>query len=227
MLISNNFIYSCQLGGLKQQSTIDTGVVLAHFIYIEQVKNLTTNILAFDIVQFFPSLNDQLLSLILDKASFNSKVLLFFQNYLVGRKTKYFWNSFSFSFFNIDIRVGQRSVLSLILSALYLSLVFHIFEKRIKNLKIPISILSFVDNGLFITQDKSLVVLNTNLFCSYNIISSLLRKFELIMKHGKIEVFHFSRSHGVFNPSSLDFMPLGDPVLYPKNIWYYLGFIFN
>jgi len=64
---------------------------------------------------------------------------------------KYLWNSFSSPFFNIDIGVGQSFALSLILSALYLSPIFDIFEKRIKNLKIPISILSFVDDGLFIT----------------------------------------------------------------------------
>ena len=32
-LISNNFIYSCQLGGLKQRSTSDAGVALTHFIH--------------------------------------------------------------------------------------------------------------------------------------------------------------------------------------------------
>ena len=60
-LISKNFIYLCQLGRLKQQSTIDAGVVLTHLIYVEYVKNLSTNTLAFDIAQFFPSLNYQLL----------------------------------------------------------------------------------------------------------------------------------------------------------------------
>jgi len=113
--------------------------------------------------------------------------LLLFQNYLVGRRTKYCWNSFSSPFFDVDVGVGQGSALSPILSALYLASILHIFEKRIKNLKIPISILLFVDDRLFISQNKSLVVLNANLFCSYNIISSLLRKFGLTMKHGKIE----------------------------------------
>jgi len=40
--------------------------------------------------------------------------------------------------------------LSPILSALYLAPVFHILEKQLKNLKIPVSILSFVDNGLLV-----------------------------------------------------------------------------
>ena len=46
--------------------------------------------------------------------------------------------------------MGQGSALSSILSALYISPVFHILKKHLKNLKIPISILLFIDNSLFI-----------------------------------------------------------------------------
>jgi len=106
MLISNNFIHTYQLEGLEQRSTTDIGITLTHFIYMGWVKNVSTSILAFNIVQFFLLLNHQLLLQILNKESFDPKVLLFFQNYLVGRRTKYYWNSFSFSFFDIDVGVG-------------------------------------------------------------------------------------------------------------------------
>ena len=149
--------------------------------------------LAFDIIQFFPSLNHWLLPLILKKTGVHFKVVQFFSNYLIDRKMWYCWNNFSFHLFNVDIGVGQDSVLSSILSALYISLVFHILEKHLKNLKIPVSILSFVDNSLFIAQSKSLTVSNSYLFCSYNVISSILDKFGLVLEHRKIEVFHFSR----------------------------------
>ena len=131
--------------------------------------------MAFDIAQFFPLLNHCLLPLILRKVGFNFKTSTFFQDYLVGRKTKYLWNSFSPPSFNVDVDIGQSFTLSPILSTLYLSSIFYIFEKRIKNLKIPISILSFVNDGLFIVQDKSLAVLNSHLFCSYYVISLLLK----------------------------------------------------
>ena len=52
--------------------------------------------------------------------------------------------------FDVNVGVGQGSVLSPILSILYLSLLLYILENQLKNLKIPISILSFVDDGLFI-----------------------------------------------------------------------------
>ena len=149
-IISNNFIYQCQLGGLKFKITSDAGITLTYFIHTGWVRNLSTSILAFDISQFFLSLNHYLLPHILRKASFDSKVVHSFLNYLVSRKTWYFWNNFSSSLFNIDIRVGQDSALSPILSALYLAPILHILEKHLKNLKIPISMLFFVNDGLFI-----------------------------------------------------------------------------
>ena len=152
---------------------------------------------------------------------------MFFKNYLVGRKTKYFWNDFVSPSFNINIGVGQGSVLSPILSALYLSPIFLFLENWLKIPKILISIISFVDNGLFISQRKSIAHLNTNLFCSYNIISSLLLKCGLVVEHRKTDIFHFSRSHRTFNPPLLDLSSIGGPVLLPKEMWRYLDFIFD
>ena len=172
-------------------------------------------------------LNHQLLPLILTKAEFNSKVSNFFKNYLVDRKTKYLWNNFSSSYCNVDIGIGQGSALSPILSTLYLSSIFYILEKHLKNLKIPILFLSFVDDGLFITQHKSISVLNANLYHSYNIISSLFIRFGLVVEYSKTEVFHFSRLQDIFNSPSLDFSTLEDPILLLKTMWQYLEFFFD
>ena len=156
----------------------------------------------------------------MNKAELDCKVFNFFKDYLVGRKTRYLWNNFLSPFCSIDVGVGQGS-------ALYLSPILYIFEKHLKTLKIPISIISFVDDGLFISQNKSISHSNTNLFCSYNVMSSLLLKFGLIMEHGKMEVFYLSRSQGAFNHSPLNLSALGGPILLPKNSWWYLGFIFD
>ena len=104
-----------------------------------------------------------------------------------------------------------------ILSALYLSSIFHILEKQLKILKILISIISFVDDGLFISWNKYISHLNVCPFCSYNIISSLLIKFSLVVEHGKTEVFHSTRLYRAFNLSLLDFTSIGGPVLLPKD----------
>jgi len=106
----------------------------------------------------------------LEKARFDSKILHFFYNYLIDKKTQYQWNNLTSPYFGVDIGIGQGFVLSPIFSVLYLSLILYIFEKRAKNIEIPVLFLSFVYNSLFISQEKSF----ENLFCSYNIISSLL-----------------------------------------------------
>ena len=206
---------------------MDVDVVLIHIICSGWVKNLNMSTLAFDITQFFPSLNHQFLVLILKKAGFDLHVAKFFSNYLIGRKTNYFWNSFTSPSFDINVWVDQGSALSPILSAFYLSLLLHIIENCLKNLKIPISILSFVNNGLFISQSKLFPISNACLFSSYNVMTNLLSKFGLIVKHSKTEVFHFTGLQEFFNPPPLDLSPISGHILCLKNLWIYLGFIFD
>ena len=124
----------------------------------------------------------------------------FFADYLVKRKTNYTWNDISSPSFKVNVGIGQGSALSPILSALYLSLFLYILEKCLKNLKIPVSFISFVNDGLIIAQNKLIDTSNFQLFCSYNVLSKLLNKFGLTIKHSKTDIFHFNRSHGIFNP---------------------------
>jgi len=159
--------------------------------------------------------------------SLDRRVFIFFKNYLVGRKTKYIWNNFISPSFDINIGVGQGSALLPILLALYLSLVFYSLEKCLKILKIPISMISFVDDGLLFSQSRSISHSNANIFCSYNVISSILSKYGLIIEYRKTDVFHFTRSHGTYNPSPLNLTAIGGPSLLPKETWRYLGFIFD
>ena len=227
IVTSNNFIHPSQLGGLKFKSTSDTSIALTHIVRSGWAKGRSTSTLSFDISQFFPSLNHRLLVLILEKVGLNPKIMTFFVNYLIQRSTKYLWNNLSSPRFDVNVRVGQGSALSPILSSLYLSLLFYILENRFKNLKIPISILSFVDDGLFIAQNKSFNIFNLYLFYSFNILSKLLDSFGLVIGHSKTKIFHFNRSQGIFNPPPLDLSLLGEPILRPKDSWKYLGFIFN
>ena len=210
---SNNFIHPSQLGGLKFKSTADAGIALTRIVRSGWAKGKATSSLAFNISQFFPSLNYCFLVRILEKAGLDPKVASFFLNYLTQRSMKYLWNNFLSPLFEVNVGVGQGSALFLILSSLYLSPLLFILENRFKNLNIPISILSFVDDGLFIVQDKSFHTSNSHLFCSYNILSKLLDSFGLVIEHSKTEIFHFSRSQGVFNPPPLDLSPLGGPIL--------------
>jgi len=227
IVASNNFIHPSQLGGLKFKSTSDAGIALTHIVRSGWAKGRSTSTLSFNISLFFPSLNYRLLVLILEKAGLDPKIMTFFANYLIQRSTKYLWNDLSSPRFDINVGVGQGSALSPILSLLYLSSLLYILENRFKNLKIPISILSFVDDGLFIAQNKSFNISNSHLFCSFNILSKLLDSFGLIIEHSKTEIFHFNRSQRIFNPPPLNLSSLGGPILRPKDLWKYLEFIFN
>ena len=198
-----------------------------HIIRSGWIKNKSTSTLAFNISQFFPTLNHHILTLILEKVGLNPKVTVFFIDYLVKRMTNYMQNNLSSPTYEVSVGVSQESALSPILSALYLSSLLYVLENCLKILNIPVSLISFVDNGLIIAQNKSIDISNSYLFCSYNVLSNLLVKFGLMIEHSKTEVFHFNRSHGSFNPSSLDLSSIGGPILYPKNSQKYLGFIFD
>ena len=150
---------------------------------------------------------------------FNSKISNFFSSYLINRQTWYVWNYFIFPFFKANISMIRDP--HFLLFFLYFTLLpFFIYSKKdLKNLLFPIiiSILAFVDNGLFISQEKSYDKSNANLFYSYSIISSLFKQFSLVIKHDKSEVFHFSRSTENINPPPLDLGPLKELVLWSKD----------
>jgi len=146
---------------------------------------------------------------------FDSRISNFFSSYLINKQTQYIWNHFISPFSKANIGMGQRSALSPILSTLYVAPIFHIFEKRSKNLltPIPVSILSFVNDRLFVSQQKSYEKSNASLFYSYSIISSLFNQFGLVIKHDKSEVFHFLRLTKNNNSSHLTLRPLGGSLL--------------
>jgi len=121
---------------------------------------------------------------------------------------------------DVNVSVGQGSALSLILSALYLAPIIKTFKIKIKSLnkEIPMDILSFVDDGLLISQEKSYSHSNSFLLCSYNIMSKILIDAGLVMEHGKMELFHFTRAR---HPPNLfiNLTSVGGPIIFPKPIW--------
>ena len=105
-IVKNDFIHPSQLGGLKFKSITDAGIALTHIIWSGWIKNKTTSTLAFDIAQFFSSLNHYMLILFLTKVGLDPKVIFFFENFLVKRKTNYTWNKFSSPTFEVNVGVG-------------------------------------------------------------------------------------------------------------------------
>jgi hypothetical protein len=85
-------------------------------------------VVAFDLAQFFPSINHDVLLSILDKQGFMPEVVVFFKSYLVDQFTYYAWDNNLSLEFPSSIWVGQGSALSPILSALCLAPLLKEFE---------------------------------------------------------------------------------------------------
>jgi len=129
------FLDPNQLGGIRQRSTTDAGIYLTHLIHTGWLKQCHTSVIAFDITQFFPSLNHKFLSTCLKKAGLNTNIIGFFNSYYSNCSTTYTWNNFSSLAFNINVEVGQGSALSSILSAIYLTSIIKTFKKKNKKSK--------------------------------------------------------------------------------------------
>jgi len=93
-MVANRFLDSNQLRGIRQWSTTDAGIYLTYFIQAGWLRQYHTSVIAFDIVQFFLSLNHHFLSICLKKAGLNTNVRNFFRSDNSGHSTSYLWNSF-------------------------------------------------------------------------------------------------------------------------------------
>ena len=76
-MAQNRFLNTNQLGGIRQQSTINAGLYITHLICARWLKQYHTGVIAFDITQFFPSLNHIFLSRCLKKAGLNTNIIIF------------------------------------------------------------------------------------------------------------------------------------------------------
>ena len=141
-----------QFGGIAQQSTEDTGIFITHLNQMGWAQKLKTSMVAFDIVQFFPSLNHELA--VVTKLGFPLVVGNFFRAYLVGCKTMYKWDNFLSGLFAVDIGVSQGSDFSPVLSGLYLSLVIKLF--MLNPIFKEVKLLSYDNNGTVLMQNTHL-----------------------------------------------------------------------
>jgi hypothetical protein len=89
--------------------------------------------------------------------------------------------------------------------------------------------MSYVDNGMFITQSVRLEDNLPLLTEAYGVIFQAFTSLRLVLEHDKSEVFHFSQARRFSSlPINLGFaLYTGATPLCPKPIWCYLGFFFD
>jgi hypothetical protein len=221
----NGILHPCQFGGVRQNSTEDAGVYLTHLVRAGWAKGMKTSVVAFDLAQYFPSLNHDVIIHLLDRFGFATQVVNFFKSYLVGRSTRYSWDLGLSPKFKADVGVGQGSALSPILSALYLAPLLWQFQ-----LDAPeASLMSYVDDGTIIVQSHSWTENLANLKSAYSVVFKLMEALGLVLEHDKSEAFHFSRKDRDDDPPvDLGYAPYtGQTPLQPKTVWRYLGFFFD
>jgi len=153
-MIKYDLVHPNQVGGVHQRSTKDGGLFLTHLVRTGWAKGKKTNVLAFDITQFFPSLNHAMLLAILCKQGFSSIVTRFFASYLVYQFTSYLWGLFWSGPRQADVGVGQGSALSPVLSALYIAPVMNLYHMQA--VALITSLLLCVDDGTVMAQSISL-----------------------------------------------------------------------
>jgi hypothetical protein len=59
--VAHNAFEPNQFGGVAQRSTEDAGIYLTHLVRAGWAKGLQTSVITFNIAQFFPSLNHEVL----------------------------------------------------------------------------------------------------------------------------------------------------------------------
>ena len=218
-------LHPCQFGGVRQNSTEDAGIYLTHLVRAGWAKGLKTSVVAFDLAQYFPSLQHGVIITLLKRMGFAMQVCDFIADYLVGRSTRYAWEGELSPPFETNVGVGQGSALSPILSALYLAPV--LWQASIEAPEA--ALMSYVDDGTIIVQSKTWDANLTKLRSAYSVVFELTQALGLVLEHDKSEVFHFSRKSGDANPLvDLGYAPFtGDTPLRPNTYWRYLGFFFD
>ena len=146
-------------------------------------------------------------TLILRYFGFINYIVNFFSDYLVDRSIQHFQNFFLSDIYNIDISMGQDSVLYPILLVLYIVFLICIFEIRAQTLSLNTFILLFVNNSFLIYQRKSYNITLSELDNSYKVVTNLIVLFGLVIKYNKLEIFYFSKVHNDFN-SELDLLAI-------------------
>jgi ribonuclease HI len=220
-----------QFGGTTFHCTEDVGVCLTHHIKQGWKNKMDTSCIAFDVSQFFPSVNHDMMLRILEKQGFHPKIVNFFKCYLVGRTTHFKWGEAVSPLQEVNVGVGQGSALSPVLTNLYIAPI--LFKCDPIDGSAPLadksSLFFYVDDGLLVATSPSCTENVPILREKYQVICRELERIGLRLEHDKTELMHFHQKTTTVMPGiDLGLAPFHNGrLLMPSKVWRYLGFYFT
>ncbi|KAL7283508.1 hypothetical protein ACG7TL_002941 [Trametes sanguinea] len=232
-VISERLHYECQrygilhpnqFGGTKAHSTIDAATMLVTHVRMGWRRKLVTSCLAFDVAQFFPSMNHDLMCRILERYGFSERIVRFFRHYLSGRVSCFRWGRASSPWFDLPaVGAGQGSALSPILTNIYISPALHILSPLRSNPSVS-TLQFYVDDGLWFVTTPSVEENCRRLAVLYHRTTVTLERLGLFVEIDKNELMHFISAALARSQDPLPLHLDNGVVIQPSQIWRYLGF---
>ena len=184
-------LHPCQFGSAWQKSTTDAITFLTMQIKASWKEGLVTSMLGFDVAQFFPSVNHDLLIQIMSRAGFNHKLCKFTSAYFGPRTSSFVFNGdVSPTFDCPSVGVGQGSSLSPTFSVLYLALAIHAVHST-TSVTSTFGLQFYVDDSNLMASSTSTETTCHILRIAYHALECQLFKLGLVIEHDKDKLIHF------------------------------------
>ncbi len=145
--------------------------------------------MAVDIVQFFPSIQHNVMVKLLIKQGFSDKMANLIGSFFQNRKMTYKWGQQELKEYLADLGTPQGDCLLLVLSALYISLLLNTYLPW--DLKQDTNCLFFVDDGMLCASTPSMTRNVTILKRSIELLADYFLKIGIRTEPTKTELMHF------------------------------------
>nr|VWO98329.1 Phosducin domain-containing protein [Ganoderma boninense] len=187
-------MHPCQFGSAWQRSTVDAVTYVTNHIQQAWRKKLVTTMVGFDVAQFFPSINHDLLIAICERRGFAPIFIRWLRAYFLPRSSSFrFGNDFSPPFACPSVGVGQGSSLSPTFSGIAASPLMYILHHHFRShSEFRHSYFHmYVDDGNIMVTSPSIHSNLRLIAILYDIVTTTLHRSGLVLEHEKTEAIHF------------------------------------
>ena len=187
-------LHPCQFGSTWQRSTVDAVAYATNHIKQGWRKKKVTTMIGFDVAQFFPSINHELLISICERRGFSPIFIKWLRAYFLPRSSSFrFGNNSSPNFECPQVGVGQGSALSPTFSGIAatpLMYILHNYFRTFPEFRYSYFHMYVDDGNLMVTSHN--IQTNIRLIAHlYALVNDTLHRSGLLIEHEKTEAIHF------------------------------------